>query len=196
MTRTHRTLGALGAAAAVALVPLSGSADALDQPFLITTSTQTATSTASHRAVLVVHADGASDASTAERDRSCYAVLQRVLSAGSPRKPYTIGVALDADTIVNVPVTANLAQPGAGARLIDATGAGIARVAVAGTANVPLTVHVEAHVLAQDGRLESATFREMAYLATPDQTVEVSDCALQRLPTIPPASDATATTPV
>jgi hypothetical protein len=187
MQWTHRTLGTLGVAGALALVPLSGSADTLDQPFLVTTSTQTASGLVSRRAVMVVHADGTGDDATQPRDRSCYAVLQRVLAAGSARRPYTIGVVLDDNLIVNVPMTANLAQPGAGARLIDASGDG-ATALQAADSKLPVTVHVEARVLAQDGRLEAATFNEMAYIATPAQTVEVSGCAVQRLPTAPPAT--------
>jgi hypothetical protein len=188
MEWTHRSLGSLGVAAALALVPLSGSADTADQPFLVTTTQQTPNNTTSHRAVLLVHADGApSDDASTPRDRSCYAVVQRVLAAGAARTPYVIGIVLDDDTVVNVPMTASLAQPAAGARLIYANGSAIGEL-VGPAVRVPIGIRIEAHVLAQNGHLEAATFSESTYVTTPSQPVEVSGCAMQRLPAQPVSS--------
>lgn len=185
MEWTHRSLGSLGIAAALALIPLSGSADTADQPYLVTTTQQTPNNTVSHRAVLLVHADGApSEAASTPRDRSCYAVVRRVLAAGAARAPYVIGVVLDDDTVVSVPMTASLAQPGDGARLIDANGSATGEL-VGPTARVPIGIRVEAHVLAQDGHLEAATFSASTYVTTPAQPLEVSGCAMQRLPAQP-----------
>ena len=194
MEWTHRAVAGLGFTVALALAPLSGSADTADQPFLVTTTEQTATNTASHRTVLLVHADGApsADAST-PRDRSCYAVLQRVFQAGASRTPYVIGVALDDDTIVNVPMTARLERPGGGAHLIEANGDAAGEMISANT-RLPIGIHVEAHVLAQNGRLEAATFSESTYVNS-QQPVAVTGCAMQRLPSLPPASDAPTVSP-
>jgi hypothetical protein len=186
-----RSLGALGLGAGLALVPFSVSADTLDQPFLVTTTTQTAGGTVAYRDVLIVRSDAtiAGAPAVVQRDSVCMAIVQRVLAAGSPAKPYTIGVALDDDHAVQVPMRASVTQPGSGARLVEATGNAAGNLVNAANDHVTIGVHVDARVLAQDGRLEAATFRELTYLNTPMQTVEVSGCDMQRLPLAPPASD-------
>lgn len=191
MGKTLRSIATLGIAAGVALLPLGVCADTLDQPFLVTMTTQTANGTVAYRDVLVLRSDssiaGAPD--SLERDGSCLAIVQRVLAAGATRKPYAIGVALDDDHAVQVPMRASVTQPGSGARLVEATGNAAGNLVNAANDHVTIGVHVDARVLAQDGRLEAATFRELTYLNTPMQTVEVSGCDMQRLPLAPPASD-------
>jgi hypothetical protein len=192
-----RALGALGLGASLALVPFSVSADTLDQPFLVTTTTETAGGTVAYRDVLIVHSDASvtGDPATVQRDTSCLALVQRVLAAGSPRTPYTIGVALDDAHAIVVPMRATVSQPGSGTRLVEASGTAAGDLVNAADDHVTLAVHVDARVLAHDGRLEAATFRELTYLNTPAQTVQVSGCAMQRLPIAPPASDAAPPTP-
>jgi hypothetical protein len=192
-----RSLGALGLAAGFTLVPFGVSADTLDQPFLVTTTTQTASGTVAFRDVLIVRSDATvtGDPATVQRDSVCMAIVQRVLAAGSPRKPYTIGVALDDEHAVNVPMRASVSEPGSGARLVEADGTAAGDMVNAANDRVTIGVHVDARVLAQDGRLEAATFRELTYLNTPMQTLAVSGCAMQRLPAAPPAADATPPTP-
>jgi len=195
MNCTLRTIGSLGIAAGVALLPLSASADGSDHPYLVTTTTQSAAGTIAYRDVLVVHDDStatAGDAATVERDRSCLTIAQRVLATGAAHRPYTIGVALDDEHIVAVPVTASESAPGSGARLVQAAGTAAGSVVTA-TDSRRIAVRIDARVLAQDGRLEAATFQELTYLTDPLQPLEVSGCALQRLPDAPtptaPTSD-------
>jgi hypothetical protein len=179
-----RSLGALGLATGFTLVPFGVSADTLDQPFLVTTTTQTAGGTVAYRDVLIVRSDAtvAGDPATVQRDSACLAIVQRVLAAGAARKPYAIGVALDDDHAVDVLMRGSVSEPGSGARLVEATGNAAGDMVNAANDHVTIGVHVDARVLAQDGRLEAATFRELTYLNTPMQTVEVSGCAMQRLP--------------
>jgi len=85
-----------------------------------------------------------------------------------------------------VPITANLEQPANGARLLEAAGDAGGDVSD-GATHMRLGVHIDARVLAQDGHLESATFRQITYLNSLAQTVGVSSCSLQRLPAAPAA---------
>jgi hypothetical protein len=189
MGKTLRSIATLGIAAGVALLPLGVCADTLDQPFLVTMTTQTANGTVAYRDVLVLRSDssiaGAPD--SLERDGSCLAIVQRVLAAGATRKPYAIGVALDDDHALEVPMTGNVTQPGSGARLVEAAGTAAGNL-VSATASVTVGVHVDARVLAQDGHLEAATFQELTFLNNPAQPVEVSACSMQRIPQAPPAA--------
>jgi hypothetical protein len=193
MEWTFRSVCAVGIGAVAVAFPVSGSADTVDQPFLVTTSVQFADSTTSSRDVLLVRADANSstitgtssdDAARLMRDRSCLAVVQRILEAGAARTPYPIGVALDATHIVSVPLTATLAQPGNGARLIEASG-DTAGIVSDGQRRMEIDIHIDARVLAQDGKLQAATFRQLT--STPGQALNASECSLQRLPVAPAA---------
>ena len=191
MNWTIHSVGTLGVAASLALVPLSGSADTLDQPYLVTTTTQTAAGTVSYRDIMIVHGRSAisADSAAVERDRSCYTILQHFLADGSVRKPYTIKVALDDDHVVPVPMMTTLVAPATGARLVQADGDADGRL-VGASVTVPIAVHVDVRVLAQDGRLQAATLRESTTLQAPLQMVQVSGCAVQRLPQPQPISPA------
>jgi hypothetical protein len=189
MERTLRSFGPLGIAATLALIPVSGSADAIDQPYLVTTSNQSANGTSTSQEVVIVHGATVTADNTGTRDdgRTCLAIVQNVLAAG--RKRYTIGVALDDDHAFSVPMRSNVSQPATGARLLQASGDASGDV-VSATDRVSIAVHVDARVLAQDGQLQAATLRELTYLITPMQTVQVSACAMQRLPASTPATSA------
>jgi len=181
----RRSFGPLALAACLASVPLSVSADTVDQPYLVTTTTQTASGNASLQNIIVVRA-GATDADDDGSNghaRACFGLLQHVLAAGpTNRRPYTIGVALDNATVVPVPVTASSAQPGTGVRLIQATGDAGGDIITA-TDRVPINLHVDARILTQAGQLQTATFREVTYVDTLEHTISVSTCSVQRLPT-------------
>jgi hypothetical protein len=203
MEWTLRSLAALGVSAGLTLVPVSGFADTSDQPFLVTTTTQTAHGTIEMHDVMIFHADPSGttytvtgsdgDASQLLRDRTCFDVIERILTAGPSRKGYAIGVAIEGqNTVVPVAMSASVAQPGAGARLVEANGDGSGEV-IEGPGRLPVGVHIEAKVLAQDGHLQSATFQQLMYLATPAQPVQVNACAMQRLP--PATSPAAAPAP-
>jgi hypothetical protein len=180
----RRPFGPLGIAACLALVPLSVSADTVDQPYLVTTTTQTASGNASLQNIIVVRA-GATDADDDGNNghaRACFGLLQHVLAAGpTNHRPYTIGVALDNATIVAVPLTASSAQPGTGVRLIQANGDAGGDIITA-TNRVPINLHVDVRVLTQAGQLQAATFREVTYVDTLEHTLSVNTCSVQRLP--------------
>jgi hypothetical protein len=191
MNRKHRTIGAFGVAATLALIPLSGSADVVDQPYLITTTAETPDGSTTFRDVLVIHGDanGGSLIATSTvdplrltRDRSCFAVIQGIArqEAGS-RAPFSIGVAVDDEHVIPVQMTATIAEPADGARMITATGTSTGTVVTASTRQ-PLGVQIDAHVLAQNGSLESASFRQTMYATDPAQPLGVSACDVQRLP--------------
>jgi hypothetical protein len=187
MEWTHCSAGALAAAAGLALIPLSGSADTLDQPYLVTSTSQSAAGTVSYRDVLIVRSDNtavAPNPDAVDRDRACYTILQRVLTTGAVTKPYTIGIALDDANVVPVPMKASVEQPAAGARLIEADGDAGGDL-VSASAQISIAVHVDARVLARGGHLESATLSAVTYTTNPMQTVEASGCTIQRLPQAP-----------
>jgi hypothetical protein len=192
MEWTHFSAGTLAVAASLALIPLAGSADTVEQPYLVTTTSQTAAGTVSYRDVMIVRGDNTAVAPNAEavdRDRACYTILQRVLTTGAVTKPYTISIELDDENVVPVPMKARVQRPAAGARLVQANGdAGGALINA--TAQIGIGVHVDARALAQDGRLEAATLTTLTYTTNPMQTVETSGCAIQRLPQAPPSDDA------
>jgi len=186
MGMTLRSIGTLGIAAGVALVPLGVSADTLDQPYLVTMTSQTANGTLAYRDVLVVRADssiaGAPD--SVQRDAACIAIAQRVLAEGAPRKPYAIGVALDDQHALAVPMTGSVSEPGSGARLVEAAGTAAGDLITASD-RVTVGVHVDARVLSHNGHLEAATFRELTFVNDPAQPVAVSACSMQRIPQAP-----------
>jgi hypothetical protein len=189
MEWTPFSAGTLAVAASLALIPLAGSADTLDQPYLVTTTSQTATGTVSYRDVMIVRADNtavAPNADAVDRDRSCYGILQRVLTTGAVSKPYTIGIALDDNNIVPVPMKASVQQPAIGARLVQANGDAGGDL-VSASAQIGIGVHVDARALAQNGHLEAATLNTVTYLTNGMQAVETSACAIQRLPQAPPS---------
>jgi hypothetical protein len=191
MDITHRMVGTLGVAATLALIPLTGSADMIDQPFLITTTAQSPDGSTTFRDVVVIHGDatGGSVVATSTidplrltRDRSCFAVVENIEHQESgARAPFSIGVALDDQHVVPVQMNATVAQPAAGAQVIQANGTTAGNIVTAST-RTPLGIEIDARIVAQDGLLQSATFRQTMYATDPAQPMGVSACDIERLP--------------
>ncbi len=188
----QRAVGVLGTGALLALVPITGHADTPDTRFLITTSAQTNDGTSTFRDVVILRGDGSSgevigsssnDAVRALRDRSCYGVIASIARQENTAHaaPIRIGVILDPEHIVPVPLTAAVDEPAAGARLIEANGDASSTIAGAGTA-VSIGIRVDSRILAQNGQLQAATFRQVTYLSDGGTPVDVSACAVQRVP--------------
>jgi hypothetical protein len=78
-------------------------------------------------------------------------------------------------------MNATIAQPATGAKLIQASGSAAGDVVTAST-RAPLGIHVDARILAQDGLLQSATFRQSMYATNPADPLGVSACDIERLP--------------